>query len=136
MLQILLFALLTALAVAMLVVPDLTYRLAGFSPLGEPDAESLDAGWTADERDAPRLLAERNRVEVEVPRDMTVGAFLDLYQIRMGHVRSQIAQQLGVEAAPDDTPLPAGTPLTLSLTPGSRPASVPSPGDGGEGARP
>ena len=119
-------------AVLVMAVPDLPSRLAGFRPLAEPEPSQLDAGLAADDRDAPRFLAERNRVDLVVPRDMDVGQLLDLYQIRMDHIRQQIASQLGLESAPDTTPLRQGQRLELQLTPGSAiPAPESSPADPG-----
>ena len=119
MLRIVSFLVLLGLALAVAVMPDLARRVAGFEPLRALDPESMDRALPEGDREAPRFLAERNRVRVKVPRAMTVGTFMDLYQIRFEHVREQIAEQLGVAAAGDDHPLEAGQQLTLELTPPS-----------------
>ncbi len=97
--------------------PDLAHTVAGFKPFGEVDPGKIDEPASVDDRDAPRFLAERNRVEVEVPREMTVQDLLRLYQIDFPHVRRQIAEQEGVETLADDAVLAAGRRYVLTLTP-------------------
>ena len=106
-----------ALALVFLLVPGSLGWLTGFRPLKPIDLAALDAGSPADDRETPRFLAERNQVEITVPRDLRVGEFLDLYQIRYEHIRRQIGQQLGVKRAGDDLVLKAGQKLKLELTP-------------------
>jgi hypothetical protein len=100
-----------------LLFPGSLAWLTGFHPLHR--AEGQNVGWdkTADEKGTPRFLAERNRVELVVPREMKVGDFLDLYQVRYEHIRLQIGSQLGIGRAGDEVVLAAGQKLTLEMTP-------------------
>lgn len=77
----------------------------------------LDEELSAEDRESPRFLAERNQIRVVVPRDMTVGYFLQLYQISQDHVRRQIAEQLGRPSVSDTDRLAEGQELLLELTP-------------------
>lgn len=104
-------------AVVLAASPGLAARLAGLSRLAEPDVATLDRPADADDREAPRFLAERDRVVVEVPREMTAGELLRLVQLDFPHVRRQIAEQLGVETLALDRPLAAGTRFEVTLTP-------------------
>jgi hypothetical protein len=100
-----------------LLFPGSLAWLTGFHPLHEVEGQNL--GWekAADEKGTPRFLAERNRVELVVPREMKVGDFLDLYQVRYEHIRLQIGSQLGIGRAGDEMVLAAGQKLTLEMTP-------------------
>lgn len=109
--------LLAALALALLASRDAVLGLAGLDPLGTPTAAGLDRVADPDDREAPRFLAARDRVRVEVPREMTAGELLALYQIDFPHVRRQIAVQAGVERLGDDQPLAAGARFEITLTP-------------------
>ena len=102
------FLILAPLGAVVLFSPDLARTVAGFKPFGEVDPGKIDEPASVDDRDAPRFLAERNRVEVEVPREMTLQELLRLYQIDFPHVRRQIAEQEGAESLADDTVLAAG----------------------------
>lgn len=106
-----------AVVVALAASGTLAPRLAGLARLGEPDVAALDRPADADDREAPRFLAERDRVVVEVPREMTAGELLRLVQLDFPHVRRQIAAQLGVDALPLDRRLPAGARFEVTLTP-------------------
>lgn len=117
MMRTILAVLLLVLALALALSERLALLASGYRPLGTPSVAALDAGADPDDRRAPRFLAERNRVEVVVPREMTVGELLDLYQIDLPHVRRQIAEQEEVERADDGHPLAEGTVLVLELTP-------------------
>lgn len=108
---------LTGLALVVAFVPAFPAWISGFSRLGQPDPTELDVPFAIDDAESPRLLAERNRVRVVVPREMTVGFFLQLYQISNDHVRRQIAKQLGRETVGDGYVLRAGQVLELELTP-------------------
>lgn len=105
------------LLVVLLVVPGSLAWLTGFRPLQRLDLEALDRGHQVDEKGTPRFLADRNKLELRVPREMKVGDFLDLYQIRYEHIRLQIGAQLGIGRAGDEVVLAAGQSLTLELTP-------------------
>lgn len=100
-----------------LLFPGSLAWLTGFHPLRKVELDNL--GWekAADEKGTPRFLAERNRVELVVPREMKVGDFLDLYQVRYEHIRLQIGSQLGIGRAGDEVVLAAGQKLALELTP-------------------
>lgn len=104
-------------AVLLAASPGLAPRLAGLSRLAEPDVAALDRPADADDREAPRFLAERDRVVVEVPREMTAGELLRLVQLDFPHVRRQIAEQLGAETLELDRPLAAGARFEVTLTP-------------------
>ena len=111
------FAFLVALGILFLAWRGLAYRVAGFQPFGTIGADGIDEPAALDERDAPRFLAQRNRLDLEVPRDMTLIELLRLYQIDFPHVRRQIAEQEGTAALADDAPLSAGQIYNLTLTP-------------------
>lgn len=106
-----------ALLVVLLAAPGSLSWLTGFRPLQELDISALESGQAIDEKGTPRFLADRNKVELSVPREMTVGDFLDLYQIRYEHIRVQIGVQLGIGRAGDELVLAAGQKLSLELTP-------------------
>lgn len=111
------FAILTVLGLVLLFSRDLAYWVAGYRPLGTLGPQEIDEPAALDERDAPRFLAERNQLEVEVPREMAVGEFLRLYQIDFPHIRRQLAEQEGLSSLPDDHLLQKGRRLKLTLTP-------------------
>ncbi len=98
-------------------MPQFFTRVAGFAKLTVVDPNQLDEELALEDRDSPRFLAERNRVTVVIPRDMTVGVFLELYQISQEHIRRQIAEQLGKDYAADSDVLKQGLELILELTP-------------------
>lgn len=108
------------LVVAMLLlVPGSLAWLTGFHPLNEAgfDSFAAEGGAEVDGRSTPRFLAARNKVELVVPRNMKVGEFLDLYQVRYEHIRQQLGAQLGIGRAGDEVELAAGQKLVLELTP-------------------
>lgn len=117
MYRILTFLVLLALALAALFARDLTSAVAGYKPLAAVGPEQIDDPAAFDERAAPRFFAERNSVELVVRRDTTLGELLRLYQIDFPHVRRQIAEQKGVDALDDATPIAAGERFELTLTP-------------------
>lgn len=110
------FTALVALALAIGLVPGLAHRIAGFEPLSDLDPAAIDQPFELDDREAPRFLASRDLVELEVPRDMEVGDLLRLYQIELPHVRRQIAEQEGVATLPDGYRLRAGDVYRIRLT--------------------
>ncbi len=105
------------LVAVLLLVPGSLAWLTGFRPLNTLDPRDLEAAGGADDKGTPRFLAERNKVELVLPREMAVGELLDLYQIRYEHIRRQIGEQLGIGRAGDDVILAAGQKLVLELTP-------------------
>lgn len=111
--------LLVIAALAVLASRASTFALVGFRPLQPLDARAIEEPFQADNREAPRFLEQRNRVDLVVPSDTTVGALLRLYQLDFGHVRAQIARQIGSDPAKltDATPLRQGQRLSLTLTP-------------------
>jgi hypothetical protein len=110
--------LLAALALTIGFGGDLAYRIAGFKPFRPLDTKSLDRPLELDDRDSPRFLAQRNEIQVEVPRDMTAGEFLRLLQFDdYAHVRREIARQEGIDQLQDSTLLRQGRRYTLRLTP-------------------
>ncbi len=111
------FAILTLLGLALFFSRDLAYWVAGYRPFGTLGPQEIDEPAALDERDAPRFLAERNQLEIELPREMAVGEFLRLYQIDFPHIRRQIAEQEAVSPLTDDHLLQKGRLLTLTLTP-------------------
>ncbi len=106
-----------ALLALLLLWPGSLAWLTGFRPLRQLDPAALEAAGGADDKGTPRFLADRNKVELKVPREMPVGELLDLYQIRYEHIRKQIGEQLGIGRAGDDVVLAAGQKLVLELTP-------------------
>lgn len=120
MIRILCCGILVVLGLALFLWRDLAFGIAGYRPLGTPDVAALDGAAELDERDAPRFFAERNKIEVTVPRDMTVAEFLRLYQLELQHVREQIAAQDGVDVLGDDHVLRQGKRYQLTLTPPER----------------
>lgn len=110
-------AILILLGLTLLFWRGLGPSLAGYKPLKTLDAQEIDEPSTADERDAPRFLAERNQLELEVPRDMPAGELLRLYQIDFPHIRRQIAEQEGIANLTNDHLLAKGRRFTLTLTP-------------------
>lgn len=108
---------LLVLAGFVLFAPRLTRSLAGFTPLRAPGAEGIDRPAAFDERAAPRFLADRDRVELVVGEDTTVGALLRRYPVPAEHLRRQIGAQIGVPMPADEQPLAAGQRLVLNLTP-------------------
>lgn len=111
------FCALLALALVVFFAPGLASRVAGYKPLGTIGPEEIDEPSAFDERAAPRFFAERNRVELVVPRTMTLGELLRLYQIDFPHVRRQIAEQRGVERMDDGDRIAEGERFELALTP-------------------
>ena len=110
--------LLVALALAVGLGGELAYKIAGFKPLRPPDTKTLDRPPELDDRESPRFLAQRNQVQVEVPRDMTAGEFLRLLQFEdFAHVRREIARQEGLDRLEDGTLLRQGRRYTIPLTP-------------------
>jgi len=106
------------LALVVGVQQDLAYRIAGFRPLRPIVAKELDEPERPDDREAPRFLTERNEIEITVPREMPLGEFLRLYQLReLAHVRRQIAKQEGVPQIDDDHLLRQGHRYKITLTP-------------------
>lgn len=112
------FGILVALAVVILARPDLVFRWSGFSPLAELKASSLDKISAPDDTEAPAFLAQRNEVELVVPRDMTVKDLLSLYHMgEFHHIRQQIAEQEGAQTLPDSFLLHKGKRYRITLTP-------------------
>lgn len=109
--------LLIVLAIGLALSESVALFLSGFRPLETPSVAALDDPRQLDNREGPRLLDERNRVELVVPRSITVGDLLDLYQIDFPHVREQIAEQEGLATVTDDYRLEEGHTFVLELTP-------------------
>src|SRR6185436_8298308 len=101
--------LLGLVALAFAVSEKLTFWIAGFKPLARLEAKALAAPEAIEDLAAARFLEERDRVEVEILRDMTLGEFLRLYQLsEQSHVRRQIAAQDGATTLPDSHLLKKG----------------------------
>ena len=112
------FGALVLLAVAVASWERPVFWITGFKPLSHLDGSELDASPQWDDREAPRFLAERNQVEIIVPRDMSVGELLRLYQLAaFPRVRHEIAEQEGVETVSDAYLLHQGRRLRVQLTP-------------------
>ena len=104
--------------VVFFVRPDLAHQLAGYKPLTPPGPEQIDHPPPFDEGAAMRFFAERNAVELTLPRDMTVAEVLRLYQIDFPHVRRQISEQReGGTTVRDRDVLKRGERYLLTLTP-------------------
>ncbi len=110
-------AVLLLLALAAVASGHFVRRAAGLAPLGAPDSASLDSPPDPDDREAPRFLAERNQVELVVPREMTVDELLRTYQIDFPHVLRQIAKEEGIDHLSRERILHAGSRIEISLTP-------------------
>lgn len=112
-----LFAVLLAAALGLALLPGAAHRLAGFPPLAEADLTTLDDPPRAESGGATPLFEERNQLQVRVPRAMTALDFLRLCRLQGSpHVRRQLAEQLGIQALPDDYPLQPGRTFTITLT--------------------
>jgi hypothetical protein len=90
---------------------------AGLDPLGRPSVAELDSPSEPDDREAPRFLAERNEVELVVPRDMTLDELVRLYQIDFPHVLAQISEKEGLDAVSRRLRLRQGARYRITLTP-------------------
>ncbi len=118
MIRFLCAGLLAALALTVALSPGFARWLSGLRPLGAPDVATLDDPSRVQDSGTTRFFGERDQVEVAVPRDMTAGEFLLLYQLHgHPHIRRQMADQLSIKELVDAAPLAAGTLFTLSLTP-------------------
>ncbi len=117
MYRILACAVLTLLGLVFLARPDLARLVAGYKPLVPPSPEQIDDPPPFDEGAALRFFAERNRLELTVPRDMTAGELLRLYQIDFPHVRRQIARARGDQILSDRELLRQGELYSITLTP-------------------
>lgn len=114
---------LSALAVTLGFSKALTFQIAGFRPLAGLEARDLAAPETIEDLTAARFLQERDQVQVEILRDMTLGELIRLYQLaEQPHVRRQIAAQEGVPVLPDSHPLEKGKSYRITLTPPAPPA--------------
>jgi hypothetical protein len=87
----------------------------GFTPLADP----IDAPLSSPEQSAPveAFLGERDVLELEVDRVMTVEEMLDRYRIDFPHVRRQLERQLNVPHLADGDSLPEGRRFRILLTP-------------------
>ena len=120
MAKILSFALLTLLAIGALLFPAQARRMAGLRPLATPSVADLDTLRQLQEVEAGSFFDDRSRIEIKVPRKMTLDEFLRLYNIRLPHVRAQMQQQFeekGGGPLTDQTVLPPGESFTITLTP-------------------
>jgi hypothetical protein len=106
---ILVTTLLAALAIVIAVSETLTFRVAGFRPLARLEARDLLAPEAIEDLAAARFLEERNHLEVEILRDMTLRDFVRLYQLaEQPHIRRQIVAQDGAPTLPDSHVLKKG----------------------------
>ncbi|MEN8215623.1 MAG: hypothetical protein ABFS56_04470 [Pseudomonadota bacterium] len=105
------------LCVIFFLKPDYVFQIASFRPLKTPSVKELDQPSKKGNPLAGPFFDERNTLEVEVPRNMSLGDFLDLYQLNMPHVRRQIAQQIGKASIPNQHRLSTGERFTIDLTP-------------------
>lgn len=117
MYRILASAVLALLGLVLLAWPDLAHRVAGYKPLVPPGPELIDDPPPFDEGAALRFFEERNEIDLTVPRDMTAGELLRLYQIDFPHVRRQIAQARGDQILSDRALLRRGERYHITLTP-------------------
>ncbi len=118
--KILSFALLTLLAIGALLFPAQARRMAGLRPLETPSVADLDTLRQLQEVAPGSFFEDRSRIEVKVPREMTLDTFLRLYNIRLPHVRAQMQQQMeerGGGALTDQTVLPPGESFVITLIP-------------------
>ncbi|KHD08230.1 hypothetical protein PN36_19390 [Candidatus Thiomargarita nelsonii] len=115
-LTILLSMILLPLSIIFWVKPEYVFEIASFSPLKPPSIDKL-AHSKKDDFPPTSFFRERNTLEVEVPRNMSFGDFIELYQLKMPHIRREIAQQMGKDSLKNNTPLKAGQRFTINLTP-------------------
>ncbi len=115
---ILLIIILLPLSIIFWVKPEYVFEIATFSPLKAPSTDKLEHSEKGD-YPPTSFFRERNTLEVEVPRDMSVNDFIKLYQLNMSDIRAKITQQMGN----DNTPLKAGQRFTINLTPPAAGAS-------------
>ena len=94
MLKIVSFGVLALLAVGALFFPAQARRVAGLRPLETPRVADLDDLRQLREIQPGTFFDERYRMELTVPREMTLDTFLRLNNIRLPHVRDQIREQL------------------------------------------
>jgi hypothetical protein len=112
------FGILLVLATAVAAFPRLALWLSGYRPLQPLDVSSVDNLSQVESSGATEFFKQRNTLEVEVPRDMNAGEFLQLYQLEsFSHVREELASQLGVDSLRDETPLKKGGRFIITLTP-------------------
>ena len=117
MYRILAFAVLALLGLVLLLRPELAHTVAGYKPLTPLGPEEIDDPPPFDEGAALRFLEERNQLDLTVPRDMTAGELLRLYQIDFPHVRRQIAEARGKQILSDRELLREGESYRVTLTP-------------------
>lgn len=110
-------AFLASLLVIVAVAPGAVTRVTGFHRLGELSADRLGRADAAEDRSSPRFFRERGRLRATVDEALTLGEFVDRYQISTPFIRRQIAEQVGSPArhADDQLPIPAGQVLVLEL---------------------
>jgi len=118
-LTILLSIILLPLSIIFWVKPEYVFEIASFSPLKRPSIDKLEH-LKKDDFPATSFFRERNTLEVEVPRNMSFGDFIELYQLNRAHIRREIAQQMGKDSLKNNTPLKAGQRFTINLTPPAR----------------
>jgi len=107
---------LLSLSIIFWVKPEYVFEIASFSPLKAPSIDKLEHP-KKDDFWPTSFFRERNTLEVEVPRDMSFGDFIELYQLKMPHIRGQIAEQMGKDSLKKETRLKAGQRFTIDLTP-------------------
>jgi hypothetical protein len=111
------FLILLSLIVILVSDPKYVFEeVASFRRLKAPSVDQLDQLPETLNLDPGPFWDERNTLEVEVPRDMSLREFLKLYQINMPHVRQQLAQQID-KPITDSHRLKAGERFTIDLTP-------------------
>ena len=106
---------LVVMGVVALIPQRWTLSVTGLKPLYTPTVAALEEP-PRDESAAARFLRARDSVVVVVPRDMTAGEFLALYQIQFEHVRQQIARQIGLKTLPVDHVLRKNDRFRIKLT--------------------
>ena len=112
------FVVLVLISAAVALRDGLAFLVAGFKPLSHLEASVLDEPPGLDDHEAPRFLAERDHVDLEVPRDMPAGELLRLYQLaELPHIRRQIAQQESIPRLEDGYVLRKGKHYKITLTP-------------------
>jgi hypothetical protein len=102
----------------LIIKPGYVFQISGFRPLKPLDIEKLDKHAGGGDILPTSFFSERNTLEVEVPRDMSLRQFLDEYDLDLPHMRRQIAQQKGHSGRlPDSHRLTKGERFTIELTP-------------------
>jgi len=107
------------ISINLIIKPGYVFQVSGFRPLKPLDIEKLDKHAGGGDILPTSFFSERNTLEVEVQKNMTLHDFLVQNNIDdMPHVQRQIAQQKNVIGLlPGSHRLTKGERFTIDLTP-------------------